>query len=122
MVEHLSTDALAVLKTIARQVLGEPAERNPGLCLILQRDGPAPVYDPGEYRMFIDDGTEEFTYVCGFAAAPILELAALGLLRPCELEGDPREHWVLHAGTIAACQELKDHLPVQADPQKRAVH
>jgi hypothetical protein len=104
----LSNAALQALRTIALQVIGHPSEHIPNRWLFLLRD-PASKRtwnNPGDYRLFLEDDQEDFTYVCGFDAADIEALAQAGLLTPCELETDPREHFVLNARGLERCRNL----------------
>jgi hypothetical protein len=106
----LSDAAQQAMKTIALQVIGHPSESLPGRWLFIRREAGSrrTANNPGDFRLFLEDDQEDFTYVYGFGAVEIAELTAAGLLTPLELEGDPREHFVLNARAVRRCRQLAD--------------
>ena len=104
--QELSSDALLIL--LAMQLFPKDGAVDPKMCILLQR--PAASGEPQDYRLMIADHKEEWTYAMTVGAKTVQLLANGGFLKPCELEDDPREHYVFTTAAIEKLSILADNI------------
>ena len=102
----LSGESLLIL--LAMQLFPEGHAVDPAMCILMQRREEAG--GPEAYRLLIADDKEAWTYAMSLTLNTVKQLAIGGFLQPCELEGDPREHYVFSPEGIETLGELAKNI------------
>ena len=103
---EMSSDSLLIL--LAMQLFPENHVVDPAMCILLQR--PPESGQPQDYRLMIANDKEEWTYAMSLGATTVNVLAKGGFLKPCELEGDPRDHFVFTTEAIEKLGEMAKNI------------